>query len=317
VTVSVILCSYNGERFIQAAVDSVLAQTSADFELIVVDDGSTDSTPSILSHIRDPRVRSITQHNQGAAAALQAGLKNACGEFIAFIDQDDVWEPDKLTRHMTAHAENPTADLTFSWFRLIDFHGRLIGAQSRRVRGCVAFADLLEDFVIAGTSNVVVRRDAIERAGGIDPSIPRLYDLDLFLRIALLKTQNIQAVPYDLMLYRRHRAQLTKDRRGLAGEWELLLEKMRTLAPSAVAERESRARSNYSRYWARLAYEEEDYGDALTLLRRGFHYAPLYFLKDPRNWLTTAAALSGAALPRAIHHRLERLAGLDLRRSPA
>jgi glycosyltransferase involved in cell wall biosynthesis len=311
--VSVIVCVYNGERFLAATIESVLAQTWSALELILVDDGSTDGSAALVQKYRDPRLRIISQRNQGTAAALAAGIRESHGEYIAFLDQDDLWREDKLAVHLRVHRERPDIDLTFSWFQVMNTAGDLVGAHSRRYRGAPGFSYLFEDFVIAGSSNVVVRRSAIERAGGVDPHIARLYDVDLFLRIALLASRNIEAVPADLMSYRRHADQITSNMDSWKQEWDMVVDKMRCLAPAEVAAAEHRAASNRNRYLARLEYEGEAYRSGLRYLRAGFGNAPGYWVKDPRNWITAGACLCGWLLPRRMHHALERLAGLTLR----
>jgi len=307
--VSVIVCVYNGEEFLGAALDSVFAQTHRDFELIVVDDGSTDGSAAVVGKYVDPRLRLLGQENRGTARALEVGLQTARGEYVAFLDQDDLWEKDKLAVHMEWMRRRPVIDLTFSWFRYVDRLGRGIGLHSKRHRGTIDFRALLTDFVIGATSNVVARRAAIEKAGGIDPAFPRMYDLDLFLRIALLARNNIEAVPAELMLYRRHSMQITRDFTTLEREWERVVEKMARLAPEAAAV-EDHARSNASRFFARLAYEHGDYGQAMRYVGRGFRWSPARFLADPRNWLTGAACFAGLVLTPRLHRGLERVAGL-------
>jgi glycosyltransferase involved in cell wall biosynthesis len=308
--ISVLMAVCEGERHLSAAVDSVFEQTHSGFELIVIDDGSTDHSCAILERYRDPRLRVVRQENQGAAAALDAGLRLARGESIAFLDQDDVWNKEKLAEHIAVLGRHPEIDLTFSWYRMIDPHGREIGLRSRRHRGTVPFASLLADFVIGATSNIVVRRAALERAGGIDRAFPRLYDLDLSLRVALLSSDNILAIPRDLMLYRRHGFQITRNPRALEPEWENLLSKFHKLAPREFAQVEKLARSNMKRYLACLEYENTRYLQGIELLREGFTIAPFRFLIDSRNWLAAAACLSGALLPSPWHSQLERIAGL-------
>ena len=256
--VSVIVCVYNGQEFLGAALDSVFAQTHTRFELIAVDDGSTDGSAAVLSRYADSRLRVLHQENRGAAMALDLGLEAARGEYVAFLDQDDLWEKDKLAVHV-------------DWLR---------------------------------------RRAAIERAGGIDATFPRMYDLDLFLRIALLAPRNIEAVPAVLMLYRRHGLQITYDFNALQDEWERVVGKMARLAPEVVASVEGHARSNASRFFARLAYEHGDYRQAIRYVARGFMCSPVRFLADPRNWSTGAACMAGLVLTPRLHRKLERLAGL-------
>lgn len=308
--VSVIVCVYNGQEFLGAALDSVFAQTHTRFELIAVDDGSTDGSAAVLSRYADSRLRVLHQENRGAAMALELGLEAARGEYVAFLDQDDLWEKDKLAVHVDWLRRRPAIDLTFSWFRYVDRAGRDIGLRRKRCRGTLDFRSLLRDFAIDATSNVVVRRAAIERAGGIDPTFPRMYDLDLFLRIALLAPRNIEAVPAVLMLYRRHGLQITYDFNALQGEWEGVVGKMARLAPEVVASVEGHARSNASRFFARLAYEHGDYRQAIRYVARGFMCSPARFLADPRNWSTGAACMAGLVLTPRFDRRLERLAGL-------
>jgi hypothetical protein len=150
-------------------------------------------------------------------------------EYVAFLDQDDLWEKDKLAVHVDLMQKRPELQLTFSWFRFVNHEGREIGLRSIRYRGTVDFPGLLTEFVIGATSNAVARREAIAKAGGIDLAFSRLYDIDLFLRIAFLAPHVVAAIPRDLMLYRRHDKQQTAgDYHILEQEWELVMDKMRS-----------------------------------------------------------------------------------------
>lgn len=308
--VSIVVCVFNGVEFLDEVVGTVQAQTWTNWELIFVDDGSFDGSADVIRKYPDSRIRLLVRPNQGASSALAAGIEAATGEFVALLDQDDLWEPEKLESHVSRMRERRDLDLTFSWFVYVDERGQELGLKSNRYRGTIDFKGLLADFVIGATSNVVVRREAIRRVGGVDTTIPRLYDLDLFLRIALLRSGNIDAVPRDLMRYRRHGEQLSRDFQILVTEWESFLAKMRGLAPREVSEAEGTARCSINRYFARLAYEQRSYGEAVGFVWRGFLSSPVVFVMDARNWLTAAACWSGALLPGWIHSRLERMAGL-------
>jgi glycosyltransferase involved in cell wall biosynthesis len=309
--VSIIVCVYNGCEFLGAALDSVFQQTYSRFELIIVDDGSTDGSAEVLNRYSDSRLKVLHQEHRGAAIALSLGLEAARGELVAFLDQDDLWERDKLAVHVDWLRGRRSIALTFSWFCFVDREGRDIGLRRKRHRGTFGFQSLLTDFAVGATSNVVVRRTAIDEAGGIDPSFPGMYDLDLFLRIAMLARHNIEAIPTVLMRYRRHGQQITYDFEVLESEWERVVAKMRRLAPKEVASIEDHARSNASRYFARLAYEENNYGKAIRYVVKGFECSPVRFLADPRNWSTSAACVAGLVLPPRLHRKLERLAGLE------
>jgi glycosyltransferase involved in cell wall biosynthesis len=308
--VSVLLCVCNGERFLREAVDSALSQTHPRLEVIAVDDGSTDGSALLLSALSDPRLRVIRQTNQGASATLAAGLRAARGTYLALLDQDDRWHPEFLAAHLELLEQHPETDLSFCWFRVINEAGSDVGLLSHRFRGTIDFQGLLADFVIGASSNVVARRAAVVRTGGPDPRLARYYDLDLCLRIALLRPDNVTAIPRDLMFYRRHSRQITRDLAGMQREWEQVLDQLRALAPDKVAAVESRARSNMNRYFARLAYEGGQHRQSLGFLAAGFRAQRAGFLRDRRNWLTGAACLAGLLLPAPLHLRLERWAGL-------
>lgn len=307
---SILLCVYNGERFLPQTLSSIFNQTCSDFELIAVDDCSSDRSISILEESRDPRFRIIRQQRRGAAAALAAGLAAAQGEYIALIDQDDLWAREKLALHLDAHRRHPNVDLTFSWFRLINESGGPIGLSSNRYHGTIDFEELLADFVIGASSNVVIRRQALLRAGGVDAALPRLYDLELCLRVALLRPRNVLAIPQELMFYRRHPSQITRDLVPMETEWRQTMLKLESRAPEVFRRIAPQSQSNMQRYFAYLAYEQGDYRQAIRRLRRALTSSPTHAIMDLRNWRTLAASTSGMILPRTLQRSLERLAGL-------
>jgi glycosyltransferase involved in cell wall biosynthesis len=308
--VSVLIPTFNAGRFVTTTIASALRQTLENFELIVLDDGSTDDTVERVRAFRDARLR-LTQHaHSGAPSMLNAGLALARGTYVALLDHDDVWLPSKLARHVAFFEAHPAAAVTFSWCSLIDEHDRPIALHPSHWRGSIGFRHLLEDYVVGSSSTLVMRRAAVEHAGGFDVALPRCHDLDLTLRIAHADAESIHAVPEVLTLYRRHRGQMSRDWHAMHGEWDAVFEKCRALAPVDAAAVEARARSNISRYLAYLAYEAGAFSEARQFVRRAVRYEPLAFLRDLRNWRIVAACSAEAALPSGVHRRLERLAGL-------
>ena len=116
VQTSVIIPTYNYGRFLREAIESVFAQTVSDFEVIVVDDGSTDDTPEILASISDPRLRSFRISNSGSSVARNRGMQEASGEFIAFLDADDRWRPRKLELQLSILMSEPSVGVVFTDF---------------------------------------------------------------------------------------------------------------------------------------------------------------------------------------------------------
>jgi len=308
--VSVVIPAYNAGAFIDASVGSALNQMGAgDLEVIVVNDGSTDDTLDRLRSWTDPRVTVITQTNQGLASALNAGIRASRGAFIGFLDADDVWLPGKLARHVQFHEERPDIDVTFSWVSAIDGCGNPVRIPCPRWRGTVSLPQLLADYMIRTMSAVVIRRTAAEQAGSFDSSLVRCVDLEFFLRAALLRPNNICAIPEVLTLYRRHDMQRTRDWRRMLQGWNQVLVSIRNRAPDVTARVERLASSNMHRYCASLAYEGGHFGESFELVRQGFTLSPSAFLRDTRNWKMGAAAVAGVTLPKRALLAIERWAG--------
>jgi len=308
--VSVLITTLNSTRFIDATIASALRQTLTDFEVLVLDDGSTDDTVERVRTVRDPRVRVWQYPHRGAPATLNAGLHLARGRYVALLDHDDLWLPAKLARHVDAFDAQPEATATFSWSVLIDEHDRPIAVHPAHWRGPIAFRQLLEDYVIGPSSSLAMVRSAVERAGGFDEQLPRCHDFDLILRLAYARANSIVAVPDTLTLYRRHAGQMSRDWRAMHHEWNAVVEKCRTFAPGETAAVEPRARANINRYFAYLAYESGEFRDARRFVREAARHDPRSFLTDPRNWKITAATAAEVLLPPAVHRRLERMAGI-------
>jgi hypothetical protein len=193
--------------------------------------------------------------------------------------------------------------------RAIDSGGNPLGMPCPRWRGTVSLPQLLADYMFRTMSAVMIRRAAAEQAGAFDSSLVRCIDLEFFLRVALLRTDNICAIPEVLTLYRRHPKQRTGDWRRMLEGWEQVMHSMRQRAPDATAKVEGLAYSNMYRYGASLAYEGGHFGEAMEFVRRGFALSPKAFLRDTRNWKMGAAAIAGVTLPKRALFAIERWAG--------
>jgi glycosyltransferase involved in cell wall biosynthesis len=186
--VSVVVPVYNGEQYLAEALASVRTQTYRDYELIVVDDGSTDRSPEILSAFADQHSAVIlTQGNKGQSAARNAGAAMASGEYLAFLDQDDRWYPRKLERQVMVLDRSRDVGLVYSDLDEIDEAGRIITHQvlryHERLHPKRSLLDCLVEDMFILPSSVIVRRDVFGRAGGFDERLSGYEDDDLFLRI--------------------------------------------------------------------------------------------------------------------------------------
>lgn len=189
--ISVIIPAYNAEKTIAQTIESVLNQSFVDFEAIVINDGSTDLTLDILGQIEDPRIQVFSYGNAGVSAARNRGISQAAGEFIAFLDADDLWTPDKLEKQLQALQDHPQAAVAYSWTDYIDESGNFLRPGDRiTVSGNVYEQLLLRNFIANG-SNPLIRRDALQVVGGFNPELTHGEDWDLWLRLAA----NYQFVP--------------------------------------------------------------------------------------------------------------------------
>jgi glycosyltransferase involved in cell wall biosynthesis len=202
-TISAIIPTYNYGRFLREAIDSVLAQTYPVLELIVVDDGSTDDTPQILASYGD-RVRAIFQTNGGVGVARNRGIAQARGEYVAFLDSDDVWLSRKLEKEIALFDADPDLGLVHSGAETFDNSGKTLVVSLSGMEGWIGPELLrLDQTVIAapGSGTIVPKRIA-EEIGGFDPELQPSEDWDFCYRIAT--RYRVGFVPEVLVRYRMH-----------------------------------------------------------------------------------------------------------------
>ncbi|MGC9526205.1 MAG: glycosyltransferase family 2 protein [Limnospira sp.] len=183
--ISVVIPTYNSEKSIQLTIQSILNQTHTDWELIVIDDGSQDKTVEIISQINDPRIQILPYPNAGVSTSRNRGLEQARGEFIAFLDHDDLWSPEKLESQLRALQEHPDAALAYSWTDHCDDSGNVIAMGRHLSWTGNVYPKLLVDNFLDTASNPLIRKVALDEVGGFDPSIDSSGEWDLWLRLAV------------------------------------------------------------------------------------------------------------------------------------
>ena len=216
--VSVVIPAHNAETFIDETVDSALAQTHPDIEVIVVDDGSTDGTLARLACFGD-RIITVRQTNAGVAAARNAGAAIATGEWIAFLDADDIWLPGKIECQLRdAHAP-----LTYTNRLNIGARGDLPEVQSdvTPMRKGDAFLPLLVEGNFITASSVMVRRDVFQQMGGFFEGLAGTEDWDLWVRIA--ERHPVDCCREPLVRYRFHSAGASRDDRRMRSQRVLVI----------------------------------------------------------------------------------------------
>jgi glycosyltransferase involved in cell wall biosynthesis len=295
---SVIIPVFNAAKTIEATIGSVLRQTFANFEIIAVNDGSTDESLQTLLRLAsiDPRVRVVSQENQGVAATRNFGVSLAKGSLLAFLDADDIWHSDKLARHFAFHDSD--ADIDASYARIAFLEGGDKTSSKPRTTssvrpGCLTVQDLLAENPVCTMSNLVVRRDVFERIGDFREDMSFAEDQEWLARAAS-RWCSIEGIDDVLVDYR-----LSPD--GLSVNLDRMYEGWRIIAQDhAASVNTSGAEAVYCRYLARRALRAgAPARTAWKFAKRGLCLDPQSFLGDAhRGWLTLLAAFTARVVPR-------------------
>ncbi len=280
--ISVIVPAYNAERFLAKTLDSILAQTYPHFEVLVIDDGSTDQTAAIAQAYaqRDPRIHYLKQANGGVAAARNLGIGEAKGVFIAPIDADDIWYPENLERQVQCFlAAGERVGLVYSWSVDIDEADHLLGGfRASDLEGKVYPTLILHNF-LGNASAALIRRSCWEQVGGFDPSFRAQQaqgceDWDLYLRIA--ERFEFRVVPAFLVGYRKLRGTMSGDYRQMARSHALVMQAVQTRHPEIPQRLYQLAQTNLYMYFAQQGIRFNQFKVGLGWLGRALQTNALF-----------------------------------------
>jgi glycosyltransferase involved in cell wall biosynthesis len=273
--VSVIIATHNRAAQVAEAIDSVLAQSLKVREIIIVDDGSTDDTLRQLSRYGS-RIRTYHQSSQGASVARNNGIRESRGQWIAFLDDDDVWLPEKIELQMQIAEQNPNLGLVYCSDHAVDEQLRILYTRNALAmnRGDVFEQLLVKNFIF--TSCVIARRDAIEHAGLMDPGLTYGEDLDLWLKIAA--HHPVDFAPEPLVLYRQSATGcLSRDTKAADRLYAMqkIIERALILRKAGSSTRR-RARYNLEREWIASWLAEGNAYQAFTHSLKAISAWPLH-----------------------------------------
>jgi len=239
--VTVVIPTFNRGAIVVRAIRSVLGQTCQDWELIVVDDDSTDGTEQAVKGLSDNRIKYIRHdRNRGADAARNTGIRYAQGEYVAFLDSDDEWPPEKLQKELEVfRSSDPAVGLVYTGKMILDETGRVLEIRMATKSGWVYDA-LLDSNFIGSSSLVTVKKQALERVGGFDETLVSHQDWDLCLRVA--RVFRIASVPNCLVKRHLSSDQISGSLRRICEGRERILQKYRReMKPRTLALHLSRA----------------------------------------------------------------------------
>lgn len=256
-TVSIIIPAYNQAHYLGHAIESALAQTHRDLEVIVVDDGSTDDTAAVAQSFADAHVRYVYQANRGLSAARNTGLRHAGGEFVSFLDSDDQFLPHKLELLLAELERHPESGLAAGQAIPVDQDGQPIGQVFDKGLPAEGAQWLLGNPLHVGS--VLLRRAWQERVGYFDESLRSYEDWDLWLRLARAGCP-MRYVAQPVSLYRFHPAQMTRDGRQMTTATFAVLDKV-FADPALPASWQDLRERAYSNAYLRAAAQGYQVGD--------------------------------------------------------
>lgn len=315
-TFSVVMPVYHVEQFVAEAIESVLAQTFKEFELIIVDDGGHDDSLAICRRFQDDRIRILSQRNRGLAGARNTGIAAARGQYIALLDADDRWHPTRLAMHFIHLNANARVDVSYSGSRLIDADGQPLGiAQRPRLAG-IRPHHILTRNPVGNGSAAILRRSALDRVAFPHPEEPgrtcwfdenfrQSEDIELWLRMSAGAGCLFEGIGGLLVDYRIVDGGLSANIIRQFDSWQQAVDKAGSYAPALIKKYGRLARAYQLRYLARRAVQLHDGGFAFSLTCQALHTSPALLWRDPLKTLETAlASVAARWLPQSTFRML-------------
>ncbi|MFZ5962533.1 glycosyltransferase family 2 protein [Thalassococcus sp. BH17M4-6] len=321
---SIIVPAFNVADTLWATMTALLHQTHPAYEVIIVDDGSTDATPQIAAGFaRDPRVRIVRQANRGLAGARNSGIAAARGTVIGFCDADDLWLPEKLALHVAHLDSRPDVGISYCGSAIMDDQGALTGhAQRPRLTGIDA-ATIFKRNPIGNGSAPVLRRAVLEqiafrprheteRDWYFDETFRQSEDIECWLRIALSTDWTFEGIPGLWTQYRINAGGLSAATDRQLAAWERMVTKLTPLNPAFFQVNTPVARAYQLRYLTRRAISDLDPVRARCLSRDWLAQSAMPMIEEPVKSLVTLAAtatlsLCGTAVLRRVMDLAQRL----------
>lgn len=253
--VSIVMPAFNAEATIAWAIETVRSQSFGNWELLIVDDHSRDDTRAIARRYLglDARIRVLSAQHKGVSAARNTGILKSRGGVIAFLDSDDGWHPEKLSRHLEQLAHCPGTGISYSQVEFLDAQGLRTGKHSRARTRDVQPHHLLCSNPASTASSLVVRREVFQRAGLFNTNMSFAEDLEWLIRASLLSGYALAGLDQPLTLYRTSPAGLSSRLESMQQGWEALIREVGVYAPELVRRHYLRARAEHLFYLARRA----------------------------------------------------------------
>lgn len=324
--VSVVIPVYKAEEYVAITIQSLLDQTYKNLEILIVDDGSPDRSIDVCRRFSDPRIQIIQQENRGLPGARNTGIRHATGDFIGFLDADDIWLPDKVAKHIDHFNSSPHIGISFSYSAFIDSNGNYTGIYQipRKIRNITPSYVLCRNPVGNGSAAIIRREtfDAIKFQDNPYGLVEDCYfderlrfanadatDLECWTRIATHTHWQQEGIPEALTLYRVNSGGLSANAMKQFEAIERVIEKSCNSAPEVLGAYRNLARAYYMRYVSRRAVTLRDGDLAVTMINRALTTNWQILLEEPRRTIMTiGAAYFVKLIPKQLYEKIEAFA---------
>lgn len=298
--VSVIMPVYNTARYVESALNSVLAQTFEDFEILIIDDQGTDNSIQLCRRCSDPRIRIISQENRGLAGARNTGIRNARGRFLAFLDSDDSWEAEKLALHVAHLMTSPSVGVSYAASSMIDDDGEFLRIVQRPKLYKISAKDVFLRNPVGNGSAPVIRAEVFRDiefysddkpyVQYFDETFRQSEDIECWTRIALSTGWKFEGLDAVLTRYRINEGGLSANVIRQFETWCRLKDKVNTIDPVFAKKCAAKAEGFQLRYLARRCIRMGDGAMALSLVQDALKTSPMIAVQEPLKTMTTVAA---------------------------
>ncbi|MGL6342538.1 MAG: glycosyltransferase family 2 protein [Waterburya sp.] len=280
--VSIIIPTYNSAKTIEETIASIQQQSFTNWELIIIDDGSQDNTVDVIKNIVEPRLQIFVYENGGVGIARNRGIAQATGEFITFLDADDLWTCDKLTLQIEALKQNPQAKVAYSWTSYIDEQGKFLFSGPRFYYRGNIFKELLQKNFLLSASNILIHRDVLELVSGFTPEFSYAADWDFYLRLA--QNFDFALVPQYQIFYRQSGNSMSSKIEDMKEQCLYALDQTFEVAAQELMYLKNRSHSNFYLYCADLYRKKIKFNDYKSL-NDAWHNLQTAIILHPNNLL--------------------------------
>ena len=316
-TVSVVIPMYNVERYIATSLASVLAQTFADFEVICVDDGCKDQTIAKLNQFKDSRIRLVKQENRGLSGARNTGINAARGKYVALLDADDYWAPQKLALHVRHLESDKSVGISYSpsWF--VNEEGQHMGIGQFPKLSNITAKDVFCRNPIGNGSAPVIRKELLRelaqtstdafgtRATYFNETLRQSEDIEFWLRVALNGQWKIAGINQPLTFYRVNSSGLSANLEKQFASWQRAVVMNMDGNHAFFDKWYSLAQAYQYRYLARRAVQSGNSHAALRLVANALRSNPRILQEEPVRTLVTFGCALLAQLPNSVFKKIE------------